>query len=126
MKGYTVSDGYMGYVDGEYLLFLNNDTEVITANWMEELLMYAQREDVGIVGAKLYYSDNTIQHAGIVLGLGAHRAAGCLSPSDHPESKTSNPPGRTASPSVFGPGNADCIGGSLRKHWNALFLRDSG
>ena len=61
---------------GEYLLFLNNDTEVITAEWMENMLMYAQREDVAAVGAKLYYGDNTIQHAGIVLGLGAHRAAG--------------------------------------------------
>lgn len=62
--------------DGEYLLLLNNDTEVITVNWMEELLMYAQREDVGAVGAKLYYQDRTIQHAGVVLGLGAHRTAG--------------------------------------------------
>ena len=64
------------YADGEYLLLLNNDTEVITSNWMEELLMYAQREDVGAVGAKLYYPDMTIQHAGVVLGLGAHRTAG--------------------------------------------------
>ena len=62
--------------DGEYLLLLNNDTKVITREWLEELLMYAQREDVGAVGAKLYYSDNTIQHAGIVIGLGAHRSAG--------------------------------------------------
>ncbi len=61
---------------GEYLLLLNNDTEVITVNWLEELLMYAQREDVGAVGAKLYYGDKTIQHAGIVIGLGAHRTAG--------------------------------------------------
>lgn len=62
--------------DGDYILLLNNDTEVITVNWMEELLMYAQREDVGAVGAKLYYGDKTIQHAGVVLGLGAHRTAG--------------------------------------------------
>ena len=61
---------------GEYLLFLNNDTEVISPDWMEQLLMYAQREDVGAVGAKLYYADNTIQHAGVVIGLGAHRSAG--------------------------------------------------
>ena len=61
---------------GEYVLLLNNDTQVITVNWMEELLMYAQREDVGAVGAKLYYGDKTIQHAGVVLGLGAHRTAG--------------------------------------------------
>ena len=61
---------------GEYLLFLNNDTEVISSDWMEQLLMYAQRKDVGAVGAKLYYADNTIQHAGVVIGLGAHRSAG--------------------------------------------------
>ena len=61
---------------GEYLLFLNNDTEVISPDWMEQLLMYAQRKDVGAVGAKLYYADNTIQHAGVVIGLGAHRSAG--------------------------------------------------
>ena len=62
--------------EGEYILLLNNDTQVITVNWMEELLMYAQREDVGAVGAKLYYGDKTIQHAGVVLALGAHRTAG--------------------------------------------------
>ena len=64
------------YAKGEYLLLLNNDTEVITPDWMEELLMYAKRKDVGVVGAKLYYPDKTIQHAGIVIGLGAHRTAG--------------------------------------------------
>ena len=62
--------------NGEYILLLNNDTQVITVNWMEEMLMYAQREDVGAVGAKLYYGDKTIQHAGVVIGLGAHRTAG--------------------------------------------------
>lgn len=62
--------------DGEYILLLNNDTKVITINWMEELLMYAQRQDVGAAGAKLYFPDRKIQHAGVVLGLGAHRTAG--------------------------------------------------
>lgn len=61
---------------GEYVLLLNNDTGVITPDWIEELLMYAQRSDVGAVGAKLYYEDRTIQHAGVVLGLGAHGTAG--------------------------------------------------
>ena len=61
---------------GEYILLLNNDTSVITLDWIEELLMYAQRSDVGAVGAKLYYEDRTIQHAGVVLGLGQHRTAG--------------------------------------------------
>ncbi|MBR5420550.1 MAG: glycosyltransferase family 2 protein, partial [Lachnospiraceae bacterium] len=55
---------------GEYVLLLNNDTEVITPDWMEEMMMYAQRKDVGAVGAKLYYPDGTIQHAGVVIGLG--------------------------------------------------------
>ncbi len=61
---------------GEYIIFLNNDTQVITVNWMEELLMYAQRKDVGAVGGKLYFPDRKIQHAGVVLKLGAHRTAG--------------------------------------------------
>lgn len=62
--------------DGEYVLLLNNDTQVITVNWIEELLMYAQRQDVGAVGGKLYFPNRKIQHAGIVLRLGAHRTAG--------------------------------------------------
>ena len=66
----------VSHAKGDYILLLNNDTEVITVNWMEELLMYAQREDVACVGAKLYYPDKTIQHAGVVIGLGAHRTAG--------------------------------------------------
>ena len=61
---------------GEYIVLLNNDTQVITVNWIEELLMYAQRSDVGAVGAKLYFPDRKIQHAGVVLKLGAHRTAG--------------------------------------------------
>lgn len=61
---------------GKYLLLLNNDTQVITPEWIEEMLMYAQRNDVGAVGAKLYYDDDTIQHAGIILGIGADRVAG--------------------------------------------------
>lgn len=54
---------------GEYLLLLNNDTEVITPSWIEEMLMFAQRSDVGAVGAKLYYPDGTVQHAGVGIGL---------------------------------------------------------
>lgn len=55
---------------GDYLLLLNNDVEVITENWLEELLSNCQRPDVGIVGAKLYYPDDTVQHAGIIIGIG--------------------------------------------------------
>ena len=65
-----------GYAKGAYLLLLNNDTQIISMNWLEAMLMYAQRPDVGAVGAKLYYADRTIQHAGVVIGLGAHRTAG--------------------------------------------------
>lgn len=61
---------------GEYYILLNNDTEVISPAWIEEMLMYAQRDDIGAVGAKLYFPDHTIQHAGVILGLGPHRTAG--------------------------------------------------
>ncbi|MCS6993800.1 MAG: glycosyltransferase family 2 protein, partial [Anaerolineales bacterium] len=54
---------------GEVLLFLNNDTEVITPDWLERMLEYAQRPDVGAVGAKLYYPENLIQHVGVIIGL---------------------------------------------------------
>ena len=55
---------------GEYLLFLNNDVEILTPDWMEEMLQICQQKEVSIVGAKLYYPDDTIQHAGVVMGLG--------------------------------------------------------
>lgn len=55
---------------GKYLVLINNDIEIITDNWLEEMLSYAERPDVGIVGAKLYYPDGTIQHAGIIIGHG--------------------------------------------------------
>lgn len=72
----AVNNFGVGAATGDYVLLLNNDTQVITVNWLEGLLMYAQREDVGAVGGKLYYADKTIQHAGVVIGLGAHRTAG--------------------------------------------------
>ena len=55
---------------GDYIIQLNNDIEVITKDWIEEMLMFAQREDVGAVGAELFYPDKTIQHAGIIIGIG--------------------------------------------------------
>lgn len=55
---------------GEYIICLNNDITVITPGWIEEFLGHGMREEVGIVGARLYYPDDTIQHAGIVLGIG--------------------------------------------------------
>lgn len=57
------------FASGEHFLLLNNDTEVISPNWLQEMLMYAQRNDVGAVGAKLYYPDNTVQHAGIGMNI---------------------------------------------------------
>lgn len=60
----------VNYAKGEYILLLNNDVEIINGSCLEEMLMFAQRKDVGAVGAKLYYSDDTVQHAGVILGLG--------------------------------------------------------
>ncbi len=57
------------YATGEYLLLLNNDTEMIGTDCLRELLSYGQRPDVGIVGAKLLYEDETVQHAGVIIGL---------------------------------------------------------
>lgn len=55
---------------GSHLLLLNNDIEIISENFLTELLGYSQRPDVGAVGAKLYYPDDTIQHGGVIVGLG--------------------------------------------------------
>jgi len=55
--------------DGELLLFLNNDTEALDPDWLEELVRWAERPAIGAVGAKLLYPDRSIQHAGIVLGM---------------------------------------------------------
>ena len=65
INNYAVSQ-----TDSEYLLFLNNDTSVINSDWLTSMLEHAQRKEIGAVGAKLYYPDNKIQHAGVILGLG--------------------------------------------------------
>lgn len=68
---YSAINNYgVGFAKGEYLLFLNNDTEIINPDCIEELLGYCMRDDVGIVGARLYYEDDTIQHVGVIIGLG--------------------------------------------------------
>lgn len=54
---------------GDYILMLNNDIEILTPDWIEQMLMYAQRKDVGICGVKLYFPDDTIQHAGVTMGI---------------------------------------------------------
>lgn len=58
------------FAKGEHILLLNNDVEVISPDWLEQMLMFSQREDVGAVGAMLYYPDDTVQHAGVILGFG--------------------------------------------------------
>lgn len=55
--------------DSEFVLQLNNDTELITPDWLQKFIGYCQREDVGAVGARLYFEDHSIQHAGIVIGI---------------------------------------------------------
>ena len=68
---YSAINNYgLEYAEGEYIILLNNDTEIITPDWIELMLGQCQRKDVGIVGAKLYYPDDTIQHAGVIVGLG--------------------------------------------------------
>lgn len=55
--------------NGEYLLFLNNDTEIITPTWINSMVGYAMQEHIGAVGVKLLYDDDTVQHGGVVLGI---------------------------------------------------------
>ncbi len=70
---------------GEHLLFLNNDTEVISAEWLRAMLEHSQRPQVGAVGAKLLYPDGRIQHAGVIAGMGGVAGhAHLLQPGDHP------------------------------------------
>ncbi|MEL7655537.1 MAG: glycosyltransferase family 2 protein [Bacillota bacterium] len=54
---------------GKHIVFLNNDTVVITPHWLERMLEFSQREDVGCVGVALYYPNNTYQHAGVIIGI---------------------------------------------------------
>lgn len=58
------------HAKGEHILLLNNDIEIISADWIESLLEFSQRQDVGVVGGKLYYPDDRVQHAGIIIGIG--------------------------------------------------------
>ncbi len=72
-KGFNYSKiinfGVRNCVDSEFILQLNSDTELLTPNWLEKFIGYAQREDIGAVGARLYYEDKSIQHAGIGIGI---------------------------------------------------------
>ena len=60
----------VAHADGEYILMLNNDTRMINADSISEMMGFVRRSDVGAVGARLYFGNNTVQHAGLVLGLG--------------------------------------------------------
>ncbi|MEG0762461.1 MAG: glycosyltransferase family 2 protein [Oscillospiraceae bacterium] len=60
------------YANGDYLLLLNNDVEIINDAWLREMLSLCVQKNVGIVGAKLYYADDTVQHAGVITGLGGY------------------------------------------------------
>lgn len=66
----AINNFAVNFAQGEHILLLNNDTEVINSDWLEALLEHSQRPEVGAVGAKLYYPNNTIQHAGIIIGIG--------------------------------------------------------
>ncbi|MGL4606010.1 MAG: glycosyltransferase family 2 protein [Eubacteriaceae bacterium] len=66
------------HAKGTYFVFLNNDTEIISKDWLERMLGYAQQEKIGAVGGKLHYFDHSIQHAGVILGLGGVAAHGHL------------------------------------------------
>lgn len=68
---YSAINNYAaGFAKGEVIVLMNNDIEIISCNWLTEMLSHCLRKDIGCVGAKLYYPNNTIQHAGVVLGIG--------------------------------------------------------
>lgn len=74
----AINNAAVHHARGSYLCLLNNDTEVVGPGWLTEMMRYAVREEVGAVGAKLLYADKTVQHAGVVVGIGdaaghAHR-----------------------------------------------------
>jgi GT2 family glycosyltransferase len=66
----AINNHAVRHANGAYLLFLNNDTEVITPDWLGAMVEHAQRPGTGAVGAKLLYDDGSVQHAGVVIGLG--------------------------------------------------------
>lgn len=71
--------------ESEFVLLLNNDVEVINKGWLSEMVSLAKQEDVGCVGAKLYYTNGLIQHAGVILGIGgvAGHSHKCFSQDHH-------------------------------------------
>ncbi len=105
------------HANGEYLLLLNNDTEVISADFIEEMLGYLQREDVGVVGAKLYYADDLTQHAGMLVGV---RGAIAHANQDFPHNRE----GYLAR--AVRPGNFSAVTGACQMVRRELFERLGG
>jgi len=67
---YSALNNYaVRHIDSEYILFLNNDIEVVSPEWIEAMVEFAQRRDVGAVGSLLYYPNDTVQHGGVIVGL---------------------------------------------------------
>ncbi len=73
----------VSHAEGEYVLLLNDDTEVISGGWLEAMLEHAQRPEVGVVGARLLYPDGRIQHAGVIVGVGSPWEPGVAMHSHH-------------------------------------------
>lgn len=68
---YSAINNYaVAHAKGEVIVLMNNDVEVINQGWLIEMMPHVMREEIGAVGAKLYYDNDTIQHAGVVLGIG--------------------------------------------------------
>jgi GT2 family glycosyltransferase len=65
----AINNFAVAHTDRKYLLFLNNDTEIISPGWLRAMLEHITREEVGVVGAKLLYPNQTIQHGGVVMGI---------------------------------------------------------
>ncbi|MGL6472918.1 glycosyltransferase family 2 protein [Aeromonas caviae] len=66
----AINNAAVGQASGELICLLNNDTEVMSPSWLEEMVSHCLRSEIGCVGAKLYYSNDTLQHAGVILSLG--------------------------------------------------------
>ncbi len=90
---------------GEYIVLLNNDTEVISADWLTTMVGYAMQKHIGVVGTKLLYSDETIQHAGVILGLGGVASHAYIGSSKHDTGMF----GRLAVPYNYSACTAACI-----------------
>ncbi|MDI1298694.1 glycosyltransferase [Methylotenera sp.] len=66
----AINNFAVAHANGEILGFINNDVEVITPQWLDEMVAHVVRADIGAVGARLLYPDDTVQHAGVILGIG--------------------------------------------------------